>query len=293
MRWIKFFAAGAVLSLLTFGCEKEKIIEVGVESPVQVAVQASPSAVDTGQEVTVSATVTAPNPAGLTFSWTADGGSFADSGADTTTWTAPDTAGLYNISFVATDNVNVGQATVVVAVATYMPTDAPSYVGAAACAVCHAGGAGGDQHTTWATSPHAAGFETLVLSGTEGNTFCWPCHTVGYNGLNADPALKNGGFDETQIEGLHGIQPRNVGGMLEAFRSKPRDLYRQIGQGCFLHVGGHDPHTLIGGPLRHGEADPARGSRHDRDSALELLHHISSPPGSTLQRPTVCCHPVQ
>jgi hypothetical protein len=98
--------------------------------------------------------------------------------------------------------VNVAIGTKTIGVDVYMPAESPFYRGASYCAQCHAGGGGGDQHTTWVNTPHASAWETLNAIGQGGpGSSCNGCHTVGIYGVNADPdtPIDNGGYDETAV----------------------------------------------------------------------------------------------
>jgi hypothetical protein len=67
----------------------------------------SSNTVAPGQKVQLSAVATDPNPGDvLSYSWTADGGTFANPSKPDTRWTAPDTPGSYELVVSATDPHN-------------------------------------------------------------------------------------------------------------------------------------------------------------------------------------------
>ncbi len=200
------------LPLLFAACGDEELVEVEREPAIQVAVSATPESLDTGEMVTVQATVTRGADRALSLRWKALGGTFVDAEAESTSWIAPDDPDLYTLSVVATDGDEVGIGKADVWVATYVAADEPHYLGAEACGLCHSGGSGGDQYTTWSETNHAHAVETLAEIGQDNNSRCLGCHTVGTYGWLADVNLDNGGFDETAVERLHGVQCENCHG---------------------------------------------------------------------------------
>ncbi|MFH1680746.1 MAG: multiheme c-type cytochrome [Candidatus Eisenbacteria bacterium] len=200
--------------LLVFaaGCGDEEVVEIEKEPAIRVTVSASTDSVDTGGMVTVVAKATAENPGTFVYAWKSTGGTFVKTDTDSTTWVAPDDPNLYSISCVVTDGEDAGIGTDRVFVGDYVPADEPFYIGAATCAVCHAGGSGGDQHTAWSATNHAHAIEALEEIGMNHNAYCLNCHTVGSYGLFADASLDNGGHDETAVERLEGVQCENCHG---------------------------------------------------------------------------------
>jgi len=197
---------------LAAGCGDEEVVEVVREPAIRVTVTASADSVDQGGRVSVFARATAENPGTFEYAWRATGGAFVDAAAESTVWIAPDDPNLYTISCVVTDGADAGIGTDRVFVGTYVPADSPFYLGAGTCAVCHAGGSGGDQHTSWSGTAHAHAIESLEAIGMNHNAYCLKCHTVGSYGLFADASLDNGGHDETAVERLEGVQCENCHG---------------------------------------------------------------------------------
>ena len=207
------FAAAIAALLLVSGCGDDEVVQVQPDQAIQVVVQTAPESLDTGGRTSIQVIVQrAPTGADLRYGWLADAGTFADATTDSTTWTAPDNPGVYGLSVVVTDGDNVAIAQKNVAVATYMPADSPFYKGATSCSVCHNGGSGGTQWSTWSVSAHASAIESLQEIGMDSNPSCLKCHTVGSYGLNADAALDNGGYDETAVPRLAGVQCENCHG---------------------------------------------------------------------------------
>jgi hypothetical protein len=195
------------------GCGEEEVVTVEKEPAIKVAVSATPDSVGTGERVSAKATVTAPSAGPFTYSWVSDGGTFTTTSADSTVWTAPDDPpGIYTLSMTVTDGHEVGIGTATIRVAAYLPADSPFYRGASYCALCHDGGAGGDQYAAWSLHGHSTAIQSLQEIGQGNNPACLPCHTVGSYGLDADPALDNGGYDETAVARLAGVQCENCHG---------------------------------------------------------------------------------
>jgi hypothetical protein len=202
-----------ITGVLLAGCADEEVVRVVEEAAIQVRVQAAPAQADTGEKISVQAVVErAPAGSALRYSWLADAGTFSDSEADSTGWTAPDNPGVYGLSVVVTDGDDVGLGKANVAVATYVPADSLHYLGAVSCSVCHNAGPGGSQYGPWAGSAHARALGALAAIGQDENNACLVCHTVGSYGLDADPALDNGGYDETAVPRLGGVQCENCHG---------------------------------------------------------------------------------
>jgi hypothetical protein len=203
-------ALGAIAALT--GCEDEENNIVVPEQVITVSITADADSLASGgtARLIAVATTTAGDP--LIFTWSADQGEFTATEDDTTYWTAPDAAGLYDIAVLVTDGKNVAIGTKVLGVDTYVPAVTPYYRGATYCQTCHGGGTAGDQYTTWVASAHAGAWNTLDDIGNGRNATCLPCHTVGAKAVNADPELDNGGYDETAVARLQGVQCENCHG---------------------------------------------------------------------------------
>ena len=196
------------------GCGDEETKIVTPEAAITVSVSAAPDSLDTGQTVTVTPHVQSDASGPFTYSWMAEGGTFKNAKDDTTVWTAPDEPGIYTLSVVVTNGDDVGIGGAMVAVATYMPAVTPFYRGAAYCATCHNGGTGGDQYSSWSGHAHATALESLADIGQAANANCTVCHTVGTYGIAPDTlhTIANGGFDETTVHRLAGVQCENCHG---------------------------------------------------------------------------------
>lgn len=215
MKCVKaIYAVGLGLALtgLFTSCGDEEIVTVTPDPAIKVSVVATPNALTTGGQVAVQAQVTTNESNPLKFSWLSEGGKFTNATTNSTTWVAPDDPGVYSVSVVVTSGQAVGIGSAKVTVGTYLPAVTPFYRGANYCATCHAGGVGGDQYTHWSASAHAGAIEALTAIGQGNNANCLGCHTVGSFGLNADGALQNGGYDETAVARLAGVQCENCHG---------------------------------------------------------------------------------
>lgn len=200
-------AALAAMALLS-GCEDDD--EIVVPAPaITVTVSSSADSVAGGGTVTLvaKANVESGSTAPLTYSWAASGGSFATTSDDTTQWTAPEAAGLYDIACTVTNNQDAGVGTRTLGVDTYVPAVSPYYRGASYCNGCH-----DDVYDAWEQTGHQGAWATLNAIGNGRNNFCLPCHTVGAKAVNADPALNNGGYDEMAVARLYGVQCENCHG---------------------------------------------------------------------------------
>ncbi len=206
-----FWVGIAVALASSAGCgdDSKTIIQGGIIVDVSV----DNATVDTGNKVAVTADATAGGGP-LTFAWSAAAGRFSDPSGASTTWTAPDEAGTFSLSCVVSDGTDAGIGAANVVVDTYLPTDSPSYRGAQICAGCHAedSAPGGNQYTAWQDSAHAHAIEALEAIGQDENPNCLGCHTVGTYGLLADASLDNGGYDETAVPRLQGVQCENCHG---------------------------------------------------------------------------------
>ncbi len=204
--------------ILAAGCgDDKKIVEVAATSPIEVDVVVSSDSIDTGVKVTVQAVATVTGSESkldnLAYHWVATGGAFADADVDSTVWTAPDSSSLYTLSVTVTDGEVVGIGTADIQVGEYVPADSPFYRGASYCSLCHSQDEGDlDQYLAWSQSAHAGAIGALEEIGQEENSYCLGCHTVGSEGLNADANADNGGYDETAVDRLAGVQCENCHG---------------------------------------------------------------------------------
>ena len=100
--------------------------------------------------------------------------------------------------------------------------------------------------------------------GQDQNAYCLPCHTVGSNGLNADPALDNGGYDETAVARLAGVQCENCHGPGSAHPSDFASV--GITKDAALCVGCHNG-------IHHPTGDEWDSSAHAQVIEAEALEH--------------------
>jgi hypothetical protein len=224
--WLWFSVAALLGAAIFTGCGDEEEVLVTPEPVIKVVVSATPLSLDTGGAVTVEAILETDSPGPFTVVWKATAGSFFDPGADSTIWQAPDNAGLYTLSATVTDGHDAGIGKADIVVGAYVPAEAPYYRGAVYCATCHNGGVGGEQYGAWSASLHSTAIDPLRAIGQDLNVYCLPCHTVGSNGLNADPALDNGGYDETAVARLEGVQCENCHG---AGSAHPQGDFSSVG----------------------------------------------------------------
>lgn len=196
-----------VFSVLIFvACDENKVIEPG-GIIVTLSNDATNNIVIQGSEV--SFIVTSENVSGksVDYVWEATGGTLEEMSItkDTVKWTAPEELATYKITVVAYDGEFSIESSNDIEVSEYAPTSSPAYVGEARCAVCHSGGSGGTQHTTWEETAHADAWETLQESGGAAS-FCEGCHTVGLNGFGVNLTAMDAGWDEVRIEKFQNVQ---------------------------------------------------------------------------------------
>lgn len=294
-------AALAAMALLN-GCEDDN--EIVVPTPaITVTVSASADSVAGGGTVTLVATadVESGTPGVLTYSWAASGGSFSTTSNDTTQWTAPEASGLYDIACTVSNNKDAGVGTKVLGVDTYVPADSPYYRGASYCAGCH-----DDTYAAWENTGHQGAWETLNAIGSGRNNTCLPCHTVGARAVNADPALDNGGYDETAVPRLYGVQCENCHGPGSAHPNpEPGSVDVVMGAGMCgsCHNGTHHPTFDEWGSSPHNSVilDPAESAGCAKchngvyagtylDNPAGFVNPPSIAPGDTLAITCAVCH---
>jgi hypothetical protein len=228
---------------LLWGCGEEESKIVTPEAAIKVTVTATPNSLETGSKASVTLTLETELAGPFSYAWKAAEGSFSNASAESTGWIAPDVAGLYAISVVVTDGKDVGIGSANVAVGQYASTDSPYYMGASCTVMCHNGGMAGQQYAPWSASLHAHAMEPLAAIGQQENASCLPCHTVGSKGLNADPALHNGGYDEIAVPRLAGVQCENCHGPASDHALNQAALHDTLSAALCsaCHQGAHHP----------------------------------------------------
>jgi hypothetical protein len=178
-------------------------------SPRITAVLAVPDSVGSGQISQLLASAYSPNGDSLTYLWTASTGTLSNTNRATTSWTAPDVAGIAFIKVVVSSATH-GNSTdsIAIGVNTRTPTVFPSYLGtdSAACGHCHAA-----TIAQWTTSGHHGTFDSLNTSQQD-SLYCQQCHTTGFtdtydvNGNLVTRGPNNGGYNNNPVAGLRGVQ---------------------------------------------------------------------------------------
>lgn len=203
------------LLINTTACEKtvEKVVEVHDTTFVNIIsvddVNATPDSIAVGGTITLTADVSLNGAAGdLIYDWKASAGKFDSATGDTVTWHAPDETGSYTITVHVSDGANIGIGSRLVGVGMYAPTVTPYYVSREECAGCHgkASGSSYDIDEAWSLTNHAGAWETLQSSG-HAASYCFGCHSVGYEGENG-----NSGYDEAPIAKFENVQCENCHG---------------------------------------------------------------------------------
>jgi hypothetical protein len=268
--------------------------------PALTAEIAAPATTTTGAIVTLIATAS-PAGSGYTYAWTASGGILRAAGNDTTQWVAPDDDGTYEISVVIGDGTKSATTKKSIVASNYVAAVEPHYVGGETCKTCH-----NAVHQNWAATGHAGALATLVAEGMGGNTFCLPCHTVGYN-----TSIANGGFDEQTVPRLANVQCENCHGPGSAHAGNPsvvkppKSVEASLCGSC--HEGEHHPTysewdesghgSILENPEMVGEAARAACAKcHNGAVAKDYLNDPvnfvppTSAPTDTLDITCVVCH---
>ncbi len=287
-------------SVLLSGCGDEEKVIVSAEAAIQVTVAAAPTSLDTGEKVSVQGAVDTDAVGPFTYQWKASGGTFSDAKAESTGWTAPDEPAVYTLALIVSDGNDVGLGKTDVTVGSYVPAESLFYRGASYCALCHDGGQGGDQHDVWAASKHASAMGLLTNIGEGEDGYCLPCHTVGSNGLHANPALNNGGYDETAVPRLAGVQCENCHGPAGRHHAVDISLDAAVCGSCHS---GELHHPTYNEWLESGHAQIVSGTQgarcakcHNGLYAGEYLnnpegfHDPTSDPAATAPIACVVCH---
>ena len=257
--------------------------------PSLTAAITAPATTTTGGVVTLIATAS-PGGTGYTYTWTASGGVLSAASNDTTKWTAPDDDGTYEIVVLIGDGTNSATTKKSIIASNYVAAVEPHYVGDATCATagCH-----DNLHATWATSGHSRALASLSAEGMGTNTFCLPCHTVGYN-----TQIANGGYDEQAVPRLANIQCESCHGPGSAHAGNPRNVALPTDKSADLcgscHNGTHhptfdewsqSPHSkIIAEPAMEGGSSECNKC-HNGVSAWRYLNDPIAPYDDGLQPP--------
>jgi predicted CXXCH cytochrome family protein len=206
LRWL---ALALVLVAFAFGCEDDDDNSMEPEPSVRILdLYAFRDSITIGGSVTIVVEAEGEN---RTTEWTANMGSFTDDEGDTAVWKAPDEPALVRITAIVSNPDETDARSVIVKVGPYDPRAKPFYLGASTCGECH----GSDpEFTLWTGTDHASSFESVVSSGLE-EPLCYLCHTVGFADLDSlDRPVDNGGYDETPLHKLEGVQCESCHGPL-------------------------------------------------------------------------------
>ncbi len=187
-----------------YGCSNDNNKTTNPAPALTATITANPANPTTGSVVHLTVT---PSPAGIyTVTWSADGGKFSRTDSTSTTWTAPDLDGTYQVTALIGDGTKSAAAKKPIVVASYVPTASPYFVGAKTCSGCHEHDA---KYGAWSGTLHAQAMKALGADST--NVACLGCHTVGY-----DTGVANGGYDEQAVPRLSGVQCENCHGPASA-----------------------------------------------------------------------------
>jgi predicted CXXCH cytochrome family protein len=286
-----------VALLLFFGCTDEESTGVSNHPPEIQSASVSSDSVGTGELDTLIVSYSDPDGDSATHIWRADSGRVFHANRDTAFWSAPATAGLYDLRVVVSDGRDSAVATVSVQVGEYTPAETLFYAGAQSC--------NNECHTFildwWETTAHADAYNALLTRGRGTDPQCLVCHTVGY-----DTQTNNGGFDELMIDRLAAVQCENCHGPGSIHASAPDSLREplesplasQFCGGC--HNTQHHPYLTEWQASAHSVSDQASGGQaqsdpgctgcHTAEGFLASLHYDYTLPGDP--QPLVClaCH---
>jgi len=212
-------ALAGMLVFSLMGCEGEKGADGAAgptgpsgnnppAPPIVTAVVAAPDSIGTSQYTTLFVQAYDPNGDEMTYAWTATAGTLSSANTAVTTWTAPATLGLYEVSVTVTDDDGSDNGSVTVGVNVYVPSVFPSYLGdnGNSCGHCHAG-----TYEGWMETGHAEAYAVLVAASSQDNPYCVQCHVTGFDdtydfaGNLLTTGLDNGGYDQNPMESLRNV----------------------------------------------------------------------------------------
>ena len=212
MKYFNILFLMIIISFLLLSCDEDKVIEPGGMT-ITLTNNSTNNIVIQGGDVTFIVSAINISNKTIKYVWEASGGTITEisSSKDTIVWTAPEELAEYQIAVTAFDGEFSIENSQEIEVSEYVPTSSPAYVGSDKCAICHAGGSGGDQHTTWLETHHADAWETLQSSGGAAS-FCEGCHTVGIKGYGVNTSAMDAGWDEVRIDKFVNVQCENCHG---------------------------------------------------------------------------------
>lgn len=112
------------------------------------------------------------------------------------------------------------------------PAGTAHYVGASACASCHA-----EADAFWHTTQHARAYQTLATQFKEFNLDCVGCHVTGYSRPGGSTVTHVDALKDVQCESCHGPGSRHIesSGSTELIQRRPE---ASVCRGCH-----HAPHV--------------------------------------------------
>lgn len=174
----------------------------------------------------------------------------------------------------------------------------PRYEGAEMCSVCHA-----TRHGEWMDTAHAGALKTLEEIKQDKNSYCLPCHTVGYGQPSGFvDAASTPGLAGVQCENCHGPGGDHVANLGNPAYDPTATLAAAICGGC--HTDAHHPTYDEWQESMHSRVDPevassmlaqgearmqACGACHSGAVRMSMLEHwkaTQSNPNAVLKLPT-------
>ncbi len=225
-----------LIMLLNFGgCSEDDSCPACPGAPFSITgFTLSPDTVWVGDTLRLWVDVTGSG-SGLRSEWFTSTGSFVYEGSGFAMWKAPDTPTIATINVIVYNDDANTQSQVDIPVIPYLPRNEPAYLGGGKCGLtCHGVGNHGSNHDSWVTTPHATTIARLQdNSETEGS--CFACHAVGAADVNElGWPLNNGGYDETPIAGLEGVQCESCHGPLADRYGNILSNHSELAEGDFL-----------------------------------------------------------
>lgn len=206
---LRWFALALALLVVAVGCEDDDESPMEPEPSVRILdLFAFRDSITIGALVTVVVEAEGEN---RTTEWTANMGSFADDEGDTAVWKAPDEPATARITAIVSNPDDTTARSISIEVGSYTPRAKPFYLSATTCGECHGNE---PEFTLWTGTGHAATFRDVVDTGRE-EPSCYVCHTVGFTDVDSlGRPLDNGGYDETPVGKLEGVQCESCHGPL-------------------------------------------------------------------------------
>lgn len=211
-----FLALGLAMGLVTVlsgGCSEEEECPACPQPGIVIdRIHSLSDTVAIGEDVHLWAIATGEN---LEYRWLASGGEFQRTSSYYALWRAPDDPTIAELTVVVSNDDESATYGRDIIVGPYLPRHEPTYTGAGYCGLeCHSVDGHGSNYDSWVNGRHATAFDRVTGSSSS-DDWCAACHAVGYGDVDSIGWVRhNGGYDETPIAKLEGVQCENCHGPL-------------------------------------------------------------------------------